>query len=173
MNAKTQSSSEAIAIGKFGKPFGILGWLRLHSETEEHGSILNYKPLFIKKGDLLEEIVIDSSKLHNKQLIVKIKSVNNPEEAAFLNNKTVFIYREQLPKLSSRSYYWADLEKLEVVNAKGIILGIVDHLFKVGKNDVLFIQGEKTYMIPFLLDQFILNVDLSKKKILVDWDENF
>ena len=43
---------------------------------------------------------------------------------------------------------------------------------ETGSNDVLVIKGEKETLIPYL-DNVILNIDLVKKSILVDWDENF
>jgi len=43
---------------------------------------------------------------------------------------------------------------------------------ETGSNDVLVIKDEKKWLIPYL-DNVVLKIDLEKKNILVDWDENF
>jgi 16S rRNA processing protein RimM len=38
---------------------------------------------------------------------------------------------------------------------------------------VLVVKGERERLIPFVLDQVIVNVDLDKREIQVDWDKDF
>ena len=66
-----------------------------------------------------------------------------------------------------------DLQGLKVVTIKGELLGTVDHLIETGANDVLVVRGERERLIPFVLDQVIVNVDLDKREIQVDWDKDF
>ena len=61
---------------------------------------------------------------------------------------------------------------LEVFNQEKFNFGVVDSIMETGSNDVLVIKGEKETLIPYF-DNVILNIDLVRKSILVDWDENF
>jgi 16S rRNA processing protein RimM len=41
---------EPIVLGKMGSCYGIRGWLRVFSSTEDADSIFNYQPWFIRKA---------------------------------------------------------------------------------------------------------------------------
>ena len=75
-----------------------------------------------------------------------------------------------MPAAEDGSYYWADLEGLRVVHRDGTELGHVAYLMETGANDVLVTQGEKERLIPFILDEVVLDVDLEQGVISVDWE---
>ena len=54
-----------------------------------------------------------------------------------------------------------------------IDLGHVSHLFATGANDVLVVCGERERMIPFVLDQYVVSIDLDAGRMVVDWDADF
>lgn len=82
----------------------------------------------------------------------------------------IAVEREALPEPGRRSYYWADLEGLRVVHRDGRELGRVAYLMETGANDVLVVQGDSEYLVPFILDDVILDVDLDNDVISVDWE---
>ena len=67
-------------------------------------------------------------------------------------------------------FYWSDLVGLTVINAKGEKLGKVAYLIETGSNDVISCKRHKEHAIPYLPGRVILNVDLDKQEILVDWE---
>lgn len=82
--------------------------------------------------------------------------------------------------LPEDEFYWRDLIGCEVVNTKGYKMGKVDQIVETGSNDVLLVKanakdgfGKTERMIPFVTEQFILEVNLAEKQILVDWDPDF
>ncbi len=83
------------------------------------------------------------------------------------------IRRDQLPATEPDEYYWRDLQGMNVVTLDGEPLGIVDHLLETGANDVLVVKGERERLIPFLVDQVVVKVDLDMREIQVDWDKDF
>jgi 16S rRNA processing protein RimM len=61
-----------------------------------------------------------------------------------------------------------------VINREAIELGVVDHLLETGANDVLVVKGdEKEHLVPWVPDQYILDVNLTEGVIRVDWDADF
>ena len=42
------SEQKIEVVGKLGSTYGIRGWLRLYSSTEEAESIFDYQPWFLK-----------------------------------------------------------------------------------------------------------------------------
>jgi sporulation protein YlmC with PRC-barrel domain len=78
------------------------------------------------------------------------------------------------PAAKPGEYYWCDLEGLEVVTVEGRSLGKVSHLVATGANDVLVVNdAERERLIPFLVGQFVTQVDLEGARITVDWDVDF
>jgi len=63
-----------------------------------------------------------------------------------------------------------------VINTENEVLGIVDHLLETGANDVLVVNGKDAdtqYLIPFVLERTVLQVDLENKLIQVDWQADY
>jgi 16S rRNA processing protein RimM len=113
---------------------------------------------------------IEDGRLHGKDVIIKLAGINTPEEARLLTGKLIAITRSQLPALDQNEYYWSDLIGLTVVNKDGTVYGKVAYLIETGSNDVLVVKGDKEHAIPYLYGSVVLNVDLEKQQILVDWE---
>ena len=161
-----------IVIGRFGRTFGILGWIKVISFTTPKENILKFKPWLIQKNELWEEIYFENSKQHASNIVVKLPNYNSPEEVACLTNINIGVLREQLPKLRGEDYYWEDLIGLEVINKEKVNLGIVQSLIATGSNDVLVVMSERKRLIPYI-SNVILNVDLASKIIEVDWGQDY
>jgi len=75
-----------------------------------------------------------------------------------------------MPEVEDGTWYWADLEGLQVTHRDGTVLGTVDYLLETGANDVLVIKGDKERLIPFVAGDVILDVDIAEGVISVDWE---
>ncbi len=161
-----------IIVGKIGAPYGVRGWFKVHSYTEFGASILEYRPWYLSQAnDQWSSAQIENGKIHGNGIIAKLVGINSPEEARLLTGKTIAIARSQLPVLKKDEFYWSDLEGLTVVNKEGQTLGTVSYLIETGANDVLIIKnGDKEHAIPYLPGKVVVNVDLEKQQITVDWE---
>ncbi len=161
---------EFVVIGKIGATFGIKGWLKIQSFTENKFDITEFFPWFIEQGNKWKEIEIEETRDHGKIIIAKFVGINNPEDARLLTGKKIAIPSSQLPTLKKNEYYWRDLEGLTVKNKNGEILGTLIYLMKTGGNDVMVIKNDKEYAIPYLPDTVVISVDLKERVIVVDWE---
>ncbi|MEZ5672399.1 MAG: ribosome maturation factor RimM, partial [Thiotrichaceae bacterium] len=118
---------------------------------------------------------VQEGQVHGKGLIAHLKNCDTPEQAARWLGAEIGIDRAQLPQIAEGEYYWADLVGLTVLTPTGTILGQVSHLFETGANDVLVVQaqGGAECLIPFVMDEVILKIDLTAKTLLVHWDTTF
>ena len=160
-----------IIIGRFGKAHGIKGWIRVISFTDPNENILQYHPWHIKKNNQWQQLNPEDTKQHSKDIIIKLPHINDRDIAKTYTNLEIFTNHDQLPKLPKNEYYWSDLEGLTVIDKSGTKLGIVDHLIATGANDVLIVNT--TYKQPLLipyLDDVIIDINLNKKTITVDWE---
>jgi 16S rRNA processing protein RimM len=104
--------------------------------------------------------------------VAKLLNVDDRDAAFGLKNKTILVPKYELPALEKGEYYWNDLMGHEVINQQKEHLGVVQTFLETGANDVLVVKGDKEYLIPFI-PHVIVNVDMVKKEIEVDWDKDF
>lgn len=173
-------ASDTLVIGKIGAPYGVKGWTKITTYTEESTGVFDYSPWFIERGGEVQELQIDQWRTHNKGVVAKLVGVENRDEAEALKNLEISVKAEQLPELADDEFYWRDLINMQVVTDKGYDMGVVKELFETGSNDVMLVKakhndafGQKERMIPFLMDQVIKKVDLQANVITVDWDPGF
>jgi len=160
-----------IIIGRLGKPHGIKGWMKLHSFSHPTEQILNYQPWLVQEKKTWQTISIEDIKQNHDQILIKIKNCNTPEAAKHYTNQNIATHRDNLPVPQEDEYYWTDLEGLNVIDQQGQPLGVVDHLFNTGANDIMSVKlnGVET-LIPFL-KEVIIDVNFENKTIQVDWEE--
>ena len=162
-----------VILGRVSGAFGIKGWVKLQSFTDPLENILHYQPIQIYREKRWQPLTITDGKTHGKNLVIHLADCADRDIAASYTNAELAIFRSQLPTLQDNEYYWSDLEGLTVLNQEGIQLGTVTRLLETGTNDVLHVQGEREYVIPYLPNRFILDIDLTERVIRVDWDANF
>jgi len=168
-------NSKQIIVGRFGKTYGIQGWLRVNSFTAPKENILGYGPWLIEDKSQWMPLRLTETRPHGSGLVVHIVGYDTPEAASTLTNKDIVVAKDQLPALQDDEYYWTDLEGLSVVTVQGVSLGEVDYLIESGANDLFVVkkEGQKDLLIPYLPNDVVLNIDMDKKIITVDWDPDY
>ncbi|TYK64761.1 ribosome maturation factor RimM [Colwellia echini] len=174
------SQEEQIILGKVGAVYGIKGWLKIHSFTDETDAILDYFPWSLKLGNNTQTVEITDWRKHNKVLIVKVAGIDDRDDAQAFVGSDILTNVTSLPKLSQDDYYWRDLIGMSVVTNTGYDLGVVADMMETGANDVLVVKanlndgfGKKERLIPYLFEQVVESVSIENKQICVDWDPGF
>lgn len=164
---------ELIHVGEISGVFGIKGWVKVFSFTDERENILNYSPWLLKKGGETKVINVLGGTLQGGAVVARLDGVEDRDQAAALMGWLIFITPEQLPKAAEDEYYWSDLIGLTVETVEGVILGSVENLLETGANDVVIVKGERQRAIPFLQGRTITRIDLTTRTMIVDWDPDF
>lgn len=160
---------QRVAMGYIKGAFGIKGWLKIAADTEYPGSLLDYPEWLLRKDGKTLNAVLETGKLVGDELQVKLKGVDDRDQASALRGYTVEIPRDQFAPAGEGEYYWADLVGMAVVNKEGVMLGTVKNLMETGANDVLVVQGaDGQILIPFV-SNYIETVDNGSKTITADW----
>ena len=171
--------SDWVVVGKLLSPFGVKGWLKLYSHTQPIENIVEYSPLWMRRGDSWQPIELEHVQRHGKGLVAKVKGCDNRDQAPAFTGCELAIKREQLPALEPGDYYWSQLEGLQVITSEGENLGQVDHLLETGSNDVLVVKptpdsiDQQERLIPYLWEDVVTGVDLAAGRMTVDWDKDF
>ena len=175
MDSATDTGTRWIVLGQITGLYGIQGWVKVFSHTEPRASITEYNPLYLATTNTenWQAFQVATGRAQGKGVVIKFDGIDDRDAAANLLKQQIAIKREQLPSLTDDDFYWADLQNLRVVTVDGVELGVVDHLFDTGANDVVVVKGERERLIPFLRDTVINNIDLSAGVMTVDWDPEF
>lgn len=168
-----------IVMGYVAGAQGILGWVKIKTYTEYVDGLGEYSVWWLGNGrDSWFEARVENHAVHGRGLVAKFLGTDDRSAAEKYKGLLVAVPRSSLPKNSEDEYYWSDLIGLQVVNLAGESLGVVDNLLDTGANQVLCVRGSPSnrnqddLLIPFI-SSAIRKVDLSGKKIQVDWSEDW
>ena len=163
-----QHPDDLICVGHILGAQGIKGWVRVFSNTSPRDNIVNYSPWTLEQGGELRQVKI-SGRSQGKNVLARIDGCEDRNQAEALIGCRIFIDRAQLPALQEGDYYWSDLVGLKVESLQGEPLGEVSALMETGADDVLVLQGERERLIPFVFGDIVHEVDIERKRMVVDW----
>jgi 16S rRNA processing protein RimM len=168
-------SGRRVLIGRIVGLYGVQGWLKIESWAEPRMKIFDYQPWLLSTAPGVEKQIEGAKgRQQGKGMVAQLPGIDDREQAAALIGMDIHVAREQLPPPGKDEYYWVDLEGLEVVTTEDVVLGRVSHLFATGSNDVVVVRdGARERLIPFVQGSYVRSVDMSAKRMVVDWDPEF
>jgi len=186
-----------VVMGRIVAPYGVFGWLKIVPDTEAFDGLFDYDHWWLGKGDDWRELVVETAKVHNDVIVVKLKGIDDRDAALACKGKQIAVPREQLPAAAENEYYWSDLIGVRVKNLQQVDFGLIIDVFETGANDVLVIKSDQPQtavaadsaevkaaavdatkekqaerLLPFTA-AVVLEVDIKAKTMLVDWDADF
>ncbi len=167
------TQSNMITLGKITGVFGIKGWVKVFSHTEQRDAILTYQPWFLRVAGEWKAYQVKTGQVQGKGIIAQLQGVDDRDQAQALVGCTIAVSRDQLQPLRRDEYYWTDLIGMEVITVHGYVFGKVDSLFETGSNDVLVVRGDTERLVPWIMGDVIKSVTLNERRIVVDWDPDF
>lgn len=176
--------ADAIEVGRIADAWGIKGWFKVLPHSADSEALFSSKRWFLMPSERgaktfsgVVKLAITEAKVHSNTVVATAREVTDRTAAEALRGARIFVSRSSFPAAEKDEYYWVDLIGLDVVNREGVALGTVKELLSTGAQTVLVMDYEqdgKTQerMIPFV-SVYIDNVDLSARRILVDWQPDF
>ncbi len=174
-------------VGKITTAFGIQGWVKIYSFTENPQDIFAYKPWNVKTARGWKQVKVSQWKVQSKGLVAKLEGCEDRDAALAYGQNEIRISKAQFQPLEEDEFYWQDLEGCRVLNLQQENLGIVTSLMETGANDVLVLKIDdgsvpllsdkgkavKERLIPYVPDEIIQNIDIANKQIIVEWPSDF
>ena len=143
-------------IGKIVNTHGLKGELKVFPYIDYFDDLsiiyINDKKFEIEKCRYQKNVVI-----------LKIKGIDNIDEAEKYKNIIIDLKEEDAPELPKGTYYIKDLIGSEVYTDEGKLLGILDDVFNTGANDIYQVGN---ILLP-VIDEVVKEVDIKNKKIIV------
>ena len=167
------STIPIVSMGTITGAFGILGWVKIKSDAEKHDNITKFDTILININSIWKDYRIENFFIKENFLYVKLKGIDDRDVAMSLRGTTIGIPRDKLPKLQDNEYYQFDLISFSVFNTDNQLLGTVkDFMNNVSHSIMVINNDDSELLIPFI-NNFIINVNLANKSIIVDWDQSY
>jgi 16S rRNA processing protein RimM len=157
-------------------PWGLDGWIRVHSYTDPPTAILEYPDWRLAGPDgEWQPVRVTGGRRHGTghDVVVSLEGVASPEAARGYVSRDVGLPRSALPPAGPREYYWDDLVGCRVTTVDGVELGVVTHFHDFPANPVMSVRGAGRERWVPLVPRHLKRVDLEARSIVVDWDPEF
>ena len=161
---------QPVILGRVVGLFGVKGWVKVFSHTEPREAVLDYEGWLLGRDGAWKRAELAEGKRHGKSVVARLRGVEDRDAAAALVGCDIGIDRDDMPEPGDGHYYWADLEGLSIVHRDGSGIGKVAYVMATGANDVLVTEGPNERLIPFVMEQVVLDVDFAAGVITVDWE---
>ena len=110
--------SNTIEIGQIVNSYGIKGFFKIVPYTDDITRFSKLKTIYIEKNKKLEQKEIEEVKYHNKQVLLKLKGIDDINDTLQYKNCYIKIDRKDAVELPEDTYFIVDLIDVEVYTDK-------------------------------------------------------
>lgn len=161
-------NKDLAVIGKIIKTVGLKGEVVVEPMTYDPNRFFDLKKVCIKDSEGTRLVTIKSVRFHKKSIAICFNGCHSQEDVAPLIGSLIMINKKESPPLPEGTYYYYQLENLDVFDEQGQFLGRITEIMKAGGADVYTVKNNdgRELLIPSIKDS-ILNIDLEQKKMIV------
>ena len=156
--------NEKLVVGKIGAPHGIKGEIKVFPLTDDPTRFEDLKKVYVKSKEGYAEFEMCSVKYNGPHLILKLKEINDRNEADKLKNQYLEISREDGVSLEEDEYFIVDLIGLDVYEGD-VKLGVLKDVISTGGTDLYEIQTEEKVLLVPAVSEYILKIDMDNRRI--------
>lgn len=160
---------EYFEIGQISNTHGLKGELKVRPYTESAKRFEKIEKVLIKKDDKnFDEYIIETVRYQKDIVLLKLKGVDDIEQAERLKGQNLSIPREDAKELEENEFFIADLIGCNVYAQDEKVGELID-VFTAGASDVYVVKrnGKKDLLLP-ATESVVKNIDLENKRIDVE-----
>jgi 16S rRNA processing protein RimM len=148
-----------------GPPFGLQGFVRVHSLSGELEHLLGLRRVTLRRGDREQLREVEAAEAVFPSLLMKFRGIDSPEAAKALKGMEILVDREEAAPLRQGEYYIEDLKGVEVY-AGTEVLGEISAILEGGGGNLaeLRLTGGEIRLVPFR-DEFFGDIDIEGRRV--------
>ena len=161
-------SDDLVAVARIAKPRGLKGELAADILTdfpERFEDLVDVTAVL--PDSTRRELKIEKHWFQSGRVVLKFEGVDSIEVAETLRNADICVHEDDAVQLEEGEYFDWELAGCEVRTLNGTVIGQVRELMRTGATEILVVDGEKEYLIPFA-ESICTEVDIENKVIVVD-----
>lgn len=159
-----EGTSGFVAVGRVRAPRGLVGELKVEPLTDFPDRFAPDETVWVK-GQRFE---VESARQHRKDLLVKLKGIDSPEDGADLRGCLLEVPEGELRPLAEGELYGFQVLGLRVYDVDGRDLGEVVELLPTGGNDVYVVRGPLGELLVPAIDEVVKEVDIERGQMTVE-----
>lgn len=157
-----------IPLGEIVTTHGIGGWLKLNPYNPETTVFSAAREVFLERKGYRSAHVLESSKPHGRQFLIKLSGIDGIEEAKKWVGFDLCVAEEALQPLKPGEYYQYQVIGLEVFDLKGALVGVITGTWSTPGGELYVVRGaEKEHLIP-AVKEIVEKVDLAAGKMIIN-----
>lgn len=159
---------EYFEIGQISNTHGLKGEMKVRPFTEKNEDYAKLENILVDFNGTLKEYTVESVRYQKDVVLMKLKGVDDIEEAEKLKGHYIKIPRDSAKKINEDEYFIADLLGCEVYQDE-TLLGVLDDVFTAGGSDVYVVKrkGKQDLLLPSI-SSVIKKVDVVNQKVFVE-----
>lgn len=157
---------DLVAVGKVVGVFGNKGSLRVASLTDFPSRVLELGSVYLV-GKQVKKYRVLAARKHRRGYNLTLSDVDSSEKAKSLIGCYVSVLEEELEPLPKGTYYEFQIVGLVACRENGETIGEVTDILELPGNDVLVIDGHGKEILVPLVDNFIKEINIEKKRIII------
>jgi 16S rRNA processing protein RimM len=161
-------SDELVAVARIAKPRGLIGELAADILTdfpERFEDLINVTA--VMPDTTRRELKIERHWFQSGRVVLKFEGVDSIDAAETLRDADICVHEDDAVELEDGEYFDWELAGCEVRSLDGDVIGKVRELMRTGATEILVVDGEKEYLIPFA-ESICTEVDIENKVIVID-----
>jgi tRNA (guanine37-N1)-methyltransferase len=160
-------SDEFIIIGKVVSTQGNKGEVNVLPLTDSINRFKKLSTVFLGNNHGKTIIDIEKIRIQKDMVILKVKDIENIEEAKTIVGSFIEVERKNAVKLPKDNYFIFEIIGLEVYDENNLFLGRIENVISTGSNDVYIVKGKnkKELFIP-AIREVVKDINLEKKRTI-------
>jgi len=160
------------AVGKIVGCFGIKGYVKVQSFTRLNERYHNLRKVMIGvSAEESTEWMVEAAKPGRSNILVKLQGMNDRSSAEKVIGLIVFVDEPDVQPLHDGSYFIHEIIGCSVYSPDGVPWGVIEDVYRTPAQDLWVIRYRGTlHMIP-AVKEFVKNVDVQNKKIIIEMIE--
>jgi len=159
---------ELVAIARIARPRGVRGELVAEVLTDFPDRFHGLKDATaVLPNGRRRELKIENAWFQNDRIVMKFAGIDSIEAADELREADICVPESDAVALEEGEFFDWQLEGCTAVTVDGVTLGTVKELMRTGGTEVLVVEGDREYLVPFA-ESICTEVDIENKRILVD-----
>lgn len=166
------SVTHLIELGKIIGAHGLDGVIKVKMFAASRWAFKPKTVLHLSDNLLaLQCCEVEHAQPYRQSVRLKLKEVNDRNQADALVGASLMARREQLPPTDQDEYYWFDLIGLQVFDGEDRFVGVLEQIITTGANDVYVVRNETAEILIPAIGSVVRKVDLQDRVMRVDLPE--
>lgn len=166
------SEQDLVVLGIVAKPHGIRGGLKVALYNPRSTLLAEQDVLWLRHGEQIRKVPVTHAQQQKGVVLLQLAGCDTRTAAEAYRDMEVCLPRQLLPALEEGEYYHRDLIGLAAYSDDGGVVGEIVDVLDYPSVSCLQVRGKDGLREIPLLDDYVIDVNVAKKRVTVrDWKQ--